>query len=123
MTIEIFKTKLEDELVKVTKELETFAVQNKDTGDWIAVPPMDDQGSADDNTNADIVEEWNERRALMAQIEIRYKNITRALEKMSSGTYGKCEISGDDIEPERLMANPAARTNIANMERERELIM
>jgi DnaK suppressor protein len=31
-----------------------------------------------------------------------------ALEKISKGTYGKCEKGGEPIEPERLAANPTA---------------
>lgn len=119
--IEMFKTRLEQELETTIAELSHFAVQNQETGDWVAIPPTDDLGGSDINTNADIVEEWNERRALMSQIEIRYKNIVRALEKIANGTYGKCEISGEEIELDRLNANPSARTNLANMERESEL--
>ncbi len=121
LQIEIFKTRLEEELNQITADLKTFAVKNETTGDWVAVPPSDDLGGADDNTNADKVEDWNERMALMSQIEIRYNDVVRALEKITNGTYGKCEISGDEIELDRLNANPAARTNLANMERENEL--
>jgi DnaK suppressor protein len=119
--IEIFKTKLEEELALVTADLKTFANQNLETGDWVAIPPSDSLEGADDNTNADKVEGWNERRALMSQIEVRYNDLVRALSKITNGTYGKCELSGEEIEIKRLEANPAARTNIANREREREL--
>jgi RNA polymerase-binding transcription factor DksA len=118
---EIFKIQLEAELMKVVSGLETIAVQSPDSGDWVATPVASDLGNADENIEADAVEEWNERRALVAQLEIRYRNITRALEKIENGTYGICEISGEPIEEERLQANPAARTNLANIDREREL--
>ena len=87
----------------------------------MAIPDKADLGNADENVEADAVEEWNGRRALMAQLEIRYRNIKRALEKIANGTYGICEISGEPIEEERLHANPAARTNLANIDREKEL--
>ena len=45
----------------------------------------------------------------------------RALQKIKAGAYGVCEISGEPIEVERLAANPAARTTLANADREKEL--
>jgi len=121
MSQEEFKVRLEAELTQVTTELKTIATQNPETGDWVAVPVSEDLKNADMNVEADAVEEWESRRAILAQLEIRYRNILRALKKMEEGTYGICEISGDPIETERLAANPAARTNLANMDREKEL--
>lgn len=118
---EVYKVQLEAALSRVGEELCGIAILDKKTGDWIAVPVSDDMGNADQNVEADVVEEWNERMALMDQLETQYRNIVRALKKMEDGVYGKCEISGDPIEIERLSVNPAARTNLANIDREREL--
>ena len=118
---EEFKPQLELELTKLIKQLETVAVKHPETNDWVAVPVAEDIGNADPNLSADAVEEWNERRALLAQLEIRYRNVTRAIDKINDGTFGQCEISGEPIEIERLTANPAARTNLANIDREKEL--
>ncbi len=115
------KTRLEAELAQVTKELEAIARQDHATGDWVAIPDVAELGSADPNVEADAVEEWNERRSLMPTLETRYRNIVRALEKIEAGTYGPCESSGEPIEAERLAVNPAARTNLANLDREKEL--
>lgn len=112
---------LEVELERIIADLSAVAVQDSATGDWVAIPDTEMIGNADQNVEADAVEEWNERQALMAQLEVRYRNIARALQKISDGTYGVCEISGQPIEAERLQANPAARTSIANMDREKEL--
>lgn len=121
MSHEEFKQQLETELVQVTSELERIAVQHPDTKDWVAKPEANTIGNADENVAADVTEEWENRRALLASLETRYRNLTRALEKFAAGTYGVCEISGEPIEQERLEANPAARTNIANIDRESEL--
>lgn len=123
MSYETHKEKLETTLTDVISELSEIAIQNKQTGDWAAIPDPETIGNADENVEADAVETWNERRALMAQLEIRYRNITRALTKLEQGTYGVCEICGGHIEPERLQANPAARTDMAHMDREKELIV
>lgn len=121
MSPQEYKQKLEQELATVITELETIAVQSPDTGDWVAVPDSTDTATADINTQADLTEEWNARRAIVSQLETRYQNITLALQKIEEGAYGVCEISGKQIEPERLAVYPAARTNIENADREKEL--
>lgn len=115
------KTTIEAELTQLRSDLETIAVFNPETGDWNAKPEPETIGNADPTDEADAVEEWNERRALMPQLEIRYRNLQRALDKFQTGTYGVCEISGNQIEIERLEANPAARTDIAHKDQESEL--
>lgn len=115
-----FRIKLEKELEDIVAELKTIAIQTKD-GDWVATPIGEELNNADENVAADINEEWMERRAMMSQLEIRYRNIKRALDKIAENKYGICEISGEPIEKERLMANPAARTNLANLDKEAEL--
>ena len=120
---EEFQIQLEAELKSITAELSTIAVNSPDSDDWVSIPDSEELGNADENVEADAVEEWNERRAVLAQLEIRYRNIKRALQKITDGTYGICEISGKEIETERLQANPAARTNLANMDRVKELTL
>jgi RNA polymerase-binding transcription factor DksA len=121
MSHDEFKTRLENELSEVVAELKTIATQNPNTKDWVATPPTESIGNADTDLNSDIAEEWTVRRANLSQLEIRYQNIKRALNKMETGAFGICEISGEPIEEERLVANPAARTNLANIDREKEL--
>lgn len=115
------KNQLEKDLQILIEELETIAVYDVQTDDWTAVPVATELKTADENEEADAVEEWNQRRALMAQLETQYKNINRALAKFTTGTYGICEVSGEPIEMNRLEANPSARTNIANRENESQL--
>jgi len=121
MSHQKFKEKLEQELSTVISELQTIATQSPESGDWVAIPDAADGFSADTNVQADATEEWNVRRAIVSQLETRYQNITRALTKIEEGTYGICEISGSPIEVKRLEVYPAARTNIENADREKEL--
>jgi RNA polymerase-binding transcription factor DksA len=121
LNYEELKSRLESELTKITKELTSIASLDEKTDDWIAIPVGEDLQEADENVEADAVEEWGNRTAILADLETRYRNIKMALRKMDDGSYGRCEISGEQIEENRLNANPAARTNIANMDREREL--
>ena len=46
------------------------------------------------------------RNALKADLSA----VLLALQKLDLGTYGKCEVGGEDIEAERLAVNPAAVT-------------
>ena len=105
-----YKEQLETMLDEIITDLETIAVYDTTTGDWVAKPDTSDGNEADANAEADVVEDWNERRATLAQLETRYNNIKKALKKIAEGTYGICEISGKTIETNRLDANPAART-------------
>jgi DnaK suppressor protein len=51
--------------------------------------------------------------SLMATIQERLVQVERALERIESGTYGRCETCGQDISPERLEAFPAATTCVS----------
>ena len=51
-----------------------------------------------------------ERSGIGAELEERLLDVNRALKKIDKGAYGACEISGEQIEEDRLRANPAART-------------
>lgn len=116
-----YKTRLESELQKVTGELSTLGVHNPDNpDDWVATPEPA-LGEADENIVADRVEDWDERVSTLALLETRYNNIKRALGKIESGTYGVCEVGGEEIEPERLDVTPEARTCIAHKEEEENL--
>ena len=113
-----YKEDLQALLETITNDLETIAVYNEQSGDWVAKPEGTEVAEADPNIEADVVEDWNERRATLSQLETRYNNIKRALQKIENGTYGVCEVSGEAIEPERLAANPAARTCQEHMDEE-----
>lgn len=117
-----YKALLTEELAKLNSELAAIGIHNPENpSDWIAVPEGISTHEADPNVAADRVEEWDERRALVATLETRYNNLTRALKKIEEGTYGVCEISGNPIEEDRLDANPAARTDKEHIEQEAEL--
>lgn len=116
-----FKSRLEADLVRLVAELETIALYEEASDDWIAKPEIEDMNVTDDNVEADAVEEWNERRATVASLEIDYRNIKRALEKIAKGTFGICEISQEEIDIRRLEINPTARTCSLHMNEESTL--
>lgn len=118
---EAIRTELETLAASLVVDLSSIARHDVQTGDWEAIPEAEKQCGADDNLIADEIETWNERRATAAVLETRYRNVMRALDKIATGTYGICEISGEPIEAERLIANPAARTCIQHLDDEATL--
>jgi len=112
-----FKEKLEEELLLVEKELNDVGRKNPDNkADWEAEPADFDTNNADENETADKIEEYEGNTAVLKELEIRFNDIKDALKKIEEGKYGICEISGQLIEEDRLIANPAARTCKAHME-------
>ena len=67
---------------------------------------------------ADRFQAYEERTAMLNTLQKRLTDINDALQKITDGTYGVCETSGEEIEIERLRANPAARTKIQYAEQE-----
>jgi RNA polymerase-binding transcription factor DksA len=106
-----FKERLVNERELLKKELQTVGTQDpSNPSDWIPRPPSDEEMGADDNDNADIMEEMGGRNAILGDLEGRLNQVVLALEKIEKGTYGVCEVTGEPIEVARLEANPAART-------------
>lgn len=119
-----FKTKLKAEAAEIEAELAKIAKKDDTRSEnWDATPGDIDTMSplADPNEAADKIEELEENQMVTDALEVRHKQITIALAKMSEGTYGTCEISGEPIEEERLQANPAARTCKEHMSQEETL--
>ncbi len=115
---DIHAAKLNDKLNQVVGELEQIATYNEESDDWEAKPELTDAAEADENSHADAAEELAGRVALTTNLEQDYRNIKRALKKIADGTYGICEISGETIEPERLLFKPDARTCHTHMDEE-----
>ena len=112
-----FKTKLEEEKTLVEKELEKVGKRNPDNpSDWMPTPAEGATQEADDNDAADNIEEYGENAAILNTLETRYNDIKKALDKIANGNYGICEIGGEEIETDRLEANPSATTCKAHME-------
>ncbi len=108
-----FKGKLEEELKLVEKELNEVGRKNpSNPKDWEPVETEIDSDHADVNDVADNMESFGDNTAILNKLEAQYDDIKLALEKIKSGTYGKCEVDGEDIPEKRLEANPAARTCI-----------
>lgn len=114
MTINIIKIKekLEAEKGILTEEMKSLGLENKQTGIWEAAPIVEEEVmmEADENDMADHDEDFLEQAATLRPLDIRLDEINDALEKIEKNNYGVCETCGEEIEEDRLEANPAART-------------
>lgn len=114
--IKFFANKLEEELSLIEKDLNSVGRINPDNKqDWEAEPSNLDTSRADENETADSIEEFEGNTAILKDLEIRYNDIKDALKKIENGNYGYCEVCGEPIEKERLVANQAARTCMKHM--------
>ncbi len=114
---------LETEKKLLESELENIGIKNPDNSeDWQAVPS--ERGEVDTRDEIAVrFDSFEEKQAAERSLEKRWRKVKLALEKIEKGEYGICEISGQPIEEDRLGANPAARTNKANMDKEEELLI
>lgn len=108
---EQFKVLLNNELTKLEEELSTVGRKNPDNQtDWEATEKPNGTDEADELEVADSLEEFGNNRGILNQLETRLNEVKKALSKMEDGTYGICEICNNQIEEDRLEANPAAPT-------------
>ena len=110
------KTKtMEKELLKKIKEglLEEKAELEKELAEIAKkkgkkfIPVYPEYGN-DNEENAAEISEYEIHLALDKNLEKLLGDTIKALAKIESGTYGKCDSCGIDIIPERLEAYPSA---------------
>lgn len=97
------KEELETNLSKIAKPI------NKEKGDY---ETSFDQIGDDEDDNASEVEEYSDNLAVENTLEKKLQDIIEALSEMENGTYGICKNCNEEIDIERLRANPSARTCI-----------
>jgi RNA polymerase-binding transcription factor DksA len=108
----IYKQRLETELEEITKTLGEHGHQVGIGGEWSASSETMETDATDPNSVADQIEELVGNVSIVGELKGRFKAIQSALEKIEKGTYGKCEVGGEDIPADRLEANPSAATCI-----------
>lgn len=114
--LEHFEAKLLKEKALLQEELGGISkVDPHNPGNYQATVENMEVDTADENEVADKLEELEDNEAIVEQLEKQLHEVDAALEKIKNGTYGVCEISGEEIEKERLEANPSARTSLKHM--------
>lgn len=109
-----YKTRLEEEKERLEAQMATVGRRNPaHPNEW---EPIDaEEGDPDPNLQANKLENFNENGAILSDLEARYRDVTDALGRIEAGTYGTCEVNGEEIETDRLEADPAARTCKAHL--------
>ncbi|KKU10068.1 MAG: Transcriptional regulator, TraR/DksA family [Parcubacteria group bacterium GW2011_GWB1_46_8] len=105
------KSKLEQELIALEKELDSFTKEIQTTpGGHESYVENSEEISQEDQ--AQVSEEYGRRKALEAVLEKRLEEIQTAIAGINSKKYGLCSRCSTPIPIERLLINPAAATCI-----------
>ena len=111
-----FKELLLAELSVVESQLASMGRKNpSNPADWQATIPENGIDEADEAEVAGSIEQLENNNGEVENLETQLLAVREALEKIDSGKYGICEIGGEEIEQDRLEANPSARTCKAHM--------
>ncbi|MDD2766829.1 MAG: hypothetical protein PHH40_03640 [Candidatus Moranbacteria bacterium] len=106
-TLATLKSKLMEEKARLEAELSVFAKSTDIAGNY---ETQIEQLGTDLEDNTTEVEGYIDNLGLEVNLEAQLKDVNDALEKMTQGTYGVCEKTGEQINTDRLMAYPSART-------------
>jgi RNA polymerase-binding transcription factor DksA len=88
--------------------LDQVAGLERDFGSIVAASQADNADDEHDPEGATIAWERQHVAALLAQAREHLAAIDEALRRLSDGGYGRCEVCGQPIAPERLAARPTA---------------
>jgi len=106
-----FKTLLENEKKILETELSFVATKDSPDADvWSAKQTQAGDDTTDQADAAGAISNFEENDITTRNLKTQLYEVDAALERMKDGTYGVCEIGGEEIEVERLQASPSART-------------
>lgn len=80
--------------------------------DWQPTRPDMNPQTSEASEMADVFEEMETQNAREVELEARLSEVKESLERIEKGEYGLCGVDKKPIDPERLEANPAAKTCI-----------
>ncbi len=106
MTTDDPRQRIQAEQQRVEGLVEDFRA-DLGTSERDAVPELSDPADAATDTF-----EREKDLSILEQLEHELEELQAALERVDAGTYGVDEETGAPIDPARLEAFPAARTNI-----------
>lgn len=104
--LDALRKRLEDERASLQADMSTLESEDIDAGQ-----EYDEESSSQSNHPADSgTETFEQERGLSIDLTFQSQlaQVERALAKMDEGTYGVCDIGGEEIPLERLEALPYA---------------
>ena len=93
--------------------LDQVAGLEREFGSIVAASQADNADDEHDPEGATIAWERQHVAALLEQAQERLAAIDEALRRLDEGGYGRCEVCGQPIAPERLAARPTATRCVA----------
>ncbi len=95
------------EQMKISLEADLAAVAQKDGKNSqtfnVVYPEM---GSSSEDDNAEEVSMYADEISLVGELETQLRDVMKALESITKGTYGTCKYCHQDIDLKRLEARP-----------------
>ena len=116
--VQKYQAQLEKERDQLIASLEKVAFRDDENpSDW--VPRREDLNISDGEAVEELelaeeIEKFENNTATVKELEGRLNEILSALNRIEAGTFGIDEVSGEEMGADRLNANPAARTSVAN---------
>jgi DnaK suppressor protein len=108
--VQKFKKRLEEMRGKITHSLHSCEAEVKKPDEATGYSQHQADQGTDDFDRRISLEVTSQEYQVVRQID-------RALEKISDGTYGICDISGEEIPSRRLDAMPYANTTVKAQEK------
>lgn len=109
-----YKQMLEEEVTKLQSGLSAIGHETDELkGDW--TPNSTSEQENDVDLLADQAEELETNAGIIDTLEERLQEVNEALTRIEVRTYGKCVLCGQDVETQRLDADPAATTCMLHM--------
>jgi DnaK suppressor protein len=95
-------------------EVERIAGLRREFADVVAASEANIADDEHDPEGSTIAYERTQIGALIEQAERHLSEIDAALQRITDGAYGRCEVCGEAIPEQRLRARPTARTCITH---------
>lgn len=100
LQLEQMKTSLEADLADVAEKTST----GKNATTFKAIYP--EGGSSSEDDNAEEISQYADGLSLLGELETQLRDVVKALESITAGTYGICKYCKKDIDLKRLEARP-----------------
>ena len=105
------KNALAEELSLLEQELKSVGrINPENPNDWEPSVSELVTETAELEARASEITDFEERSSIEYELEERYNEIKRALAQIETDAYGICNVCGEAIEDDRILANPAAAT-------------
>ena len=111
LDLNYFRKKLEEERLGLEEQLKSVArISPENPDDWQPTTPDLNPQTSEASEMADVFEEMETQNAREVELEARLAEVKEALGRIEKGEYGLCAVDQKPIDPDRLEANPAAKT-------------